>query len=374
MMTMTNIETKLAQLGNNSDERTGAINAPIYLSTAYRHPGLGQSTGYDYTRTKNPTRDILEAGIADLEGGTAGFACSSGMAAVGLVFSLFKSGDEVIYPDDLYGGTYRLAKQYEAQYDIKAHFNPFTDIDEVAALINDKTKAIFIETPTNPLMQEISISDYAKLAHDNDLLLIVDNTFLTPYYQRPIEQGADIVMHSATKYIGGHNDVLGGLVVAKGEALSEKLFLLHNASGATLSAFDSWLLIRGLKTLHLRMKQHTKNAQALVAFLNEQPEVKEVLYAGLGGMISFRLQSSEWVPKFLEEIELIAFAESLGGVESFITYPTTQTHADIPEEERNARGVDASLLRFSVGLEDIDDLKADLTRVFASLKGVAVND
>lgn len=374
MMTMTNIETKLAQLGNNSDERTGAINAPIYLSTAYRHPGLGQSTGYDYTRTKNPTRDILEAGIADLEGGTAGFACSSGMAAVGLVFSLFKSGDEVIYPDDLYGGTYRLAKQYEAQYDIKAHFNPFTDINEVAALINDKTKAIFIETPTNPLMQEISISDYAKLAHDNDLLLIVDNTFLTPYYQRPIEQGADIVMHSATKYIGGHNDVLGGLVVAKGEALSEKLFLLHNASGATLSAFDSWLLIRGLKTLHLRMKQHTKNAQALVAFLNEQPEVKDVLYAGLGGMISFRLQSSEWVPKFLEEIELIAFAESLGGVESFITYPTTQTHADIPEEERNARGVDASLLRFSVGLEDIDDLKADLTRVFASLKGVAVND
>lgn len=371
---MTNIETKLAQLGNNSDERTGAINAPIYLSTAYRHPGLGQSTGYDYTRTKNPTRDILEAGIADLEGGTAGFACSSGMAAVGLVFSLFKSGDEVIYPDDLYGGTYRLAKQYEAQYDIKAHFNPFTDINEVAALINDKTKAIFIETPTNPLMQEISISDYAKLAHDNDLLLIVDNTFLTPYYQRPIEQGADIVMHSATKYIGGHNDVLGGLVVAKGEALSEKLFLLHNASGATLSAFDSWLLIRGLKTLHLRMKQHTKNAQALVAFLNEQPEVKDVLYAGLGGMISFRLQSSEWVPKFLEEIELIAFAESLGGVESFITYPTTQTHADIPEEERNARGVDASLLRFSVGLEDIDDLKADLTRVFASLKGVAVND
>jgi cystathionine gamma-synthase len=374
MMTMTNIETKLAQLGNNSDERTGAINAPIYLSTAYRHPGLGQSTGYDYTRTKNPTRDILEAGIADLEGGTAGFACSSGMAAVGLVFSLFKSGDEVIYPDDLYGGTYRLAKQYEAQYGIKAHFNPFTDIQEVAALINEQTKAIFIETPTNPLMQEISISDYAKLAHDHGLLLIVDNTFLTPYYQRPIEQGADIVMHSATKYIGGHNDVLGGLVVANGEELSEKLFLLHNASGATLSAFDSWLLIRGLKTLHLRMKQHTKNAQALVAFLNEQPEVKDVLYAGLGGMISFRLQSSEWVPKFLEGIELIAFAESLGGVESFITYPTTQTHADIPEEERNARGVDASLLRFSVGLEDIDDLKADLTRVFASLKGVAIND
>ena len=371
---MTTIETKLAQLGNNSDERTGAINTPIYLSTAYRHPGLGQSTGYDYTRTKNPTRDVLESGIADLEGGTAGFACSSGMAAVGLVFSLFKAGDEIIYPDDLYGGTYRLAKQYEQQYDIKAHFNPFKDINEVAALINDKTKAIFIETPTNPLMQEISIEDYAVLAHEHNLLLIVDNTFLTPYYQRPIELGADIVLHSATKYIGGHNDVLAGLGVAKGEELSEQLFLLHNASGATLGAFDCWLLIRGLKTLHLRMKQHTKNATALVEFLTAQPEVKDVLYAGLGGMISFRLQKAEWVPTFLEGIDLIAFAESLGGVESFITYPTTQTHADIPEEERNARGVDASLLRFSVGLEDVDDLTADLQRVFATLEGVTTHD
>ncbi|MBM7700097.1 methionine biosynthesis PLP-dependent protein [Kurthia huakuii] len=371
---MTNIETKLAQLGNNSDERTGAINAPIYLSTAYRHPGLGQSTGYDYTRTKNPTRDILENGIADLEGGTAGFACSSGMAAVGLVFSLFKAGDEIIYPDDLYGGTYRLAKQYEAQYDIKAHFNPFHDVHEVATLINDNTKAIFIETPTNPLMQEIAIEEYAALAHQHNLLLIVDNTFLTPYYQRPIELGADIVLHSATKYIGGHNDVLAGLVVANGEQLSEKLFLLHNASGATLGAFDCWLLIRGLKTLHLRMKQHTKNATALIEFLHAQPEVKDVLYAGLGGMISFRLQKAAWVPAFLEGIDLIAFAESLGGVESFITYPTTQTHADIPEEERLARGVDASLLRFSVGLEDIDDLKADLQRVFATLEGVTAHD
>lgn len=373
-MNMTTIETKLTQLGNNSDPQTGAINTPIYLSTAYRHPGLGQSTGYDYTRTKNPTRTVLEEGIADLEGGDAGFACSSGMAAVTLVFSLFKSGDEVIYPEDLYGGTYRLAKQYEDLYDIKAHFNSFESIDDVAALINSKTKAIFIETPTNPLMQQISIETYAQLAHAHNLLLIVDNTFLTPYYQRPIELGADIVLHSATKYIGGHNDVLAGLVVSKGADLSETLFLRHNASGATLSAFDSWLLIRGLKTLHLRMKQHTKTATALVEFLKGQPEIKDVLYAGLGGMISFRLQRAEDVPLFLESIELIAFAESLGGVESFITYPTTQTHADIPEEEREARGVDTSLLRFSVGLEDVEDLKADLQRVLVQLKGVALHD
>ncbi len=371
---MTTIETKLAQLGNNSDPQTGAINTPIYLSTAYRHPGLGQSTGYDYTRTKNPTRTVLEEGIADLESGDAGFACSSGMAAVSLVFSLFQSGDEIIYPEDLYGGTYRLAKQYEESYNIKAHFNSFESIEEVALLINTRTKAIFIETPTNPLMQQISIEAYAQLAHAHNLLLIVDNTFLTPYYQRPLELGADIVLHSATKYIGGHNDVLAGLVVSKGAKLSETLFLRHNASGATLSAFDSWLLIRGLKTLHLRMKQHTKTATALVEFLNERPEIKDVLYAGLGGMISFRLQRADDVPAFLEGIELIAFAESLGGVESFITYPTTQTHADIPEEKRQARGVDASLLRFSVGLENIEDLKADLARVLSKLKGVALHD
>lgn len=366
-MTKKHISTRLAQIGTETDPRTGAINTPIYLSTAYRHAGLGQSTGYDYTRTKNPTRAVLEEGIAALESGDAGFACSSGMAAIQLVLSLFKSGDEIIYSDDIYGGTYRLARQYENQYGIHAHFTPFQSIAEVEAIINEHTKALFIESPTNPLMQEINIELFAKLAKKNQLLLIVDNTFLTPYYQRPIELGADIVIHSATKYIGGHNDVLAGLVVAKGEDLCEKLLHNHNASGATLAPIDSWLLLRGLKTLHVRMKQHTENARKIVDYLSQEPSVKEVLYTGLGGMISFRLQHSELVPAFLQNLKLIAFAESLGGVESFITYPATQTHADIPEEERTARGVDNSLLRFSVGIEEAEDLIEDLQQVFTTI-------
>ncbi|HWI47161.1 MAG TPA: methionine biosynthesis PLP-dependent protein [Rummeliibacillus sp.] len=367
-MTENHISTRLAQIGTDTDPNTGSINTPIYLSTAYRHAGLGQSTGYDYTRTKNPTRSVLEEGIANLESGDAGFACSSGMAAIQLVLSLFKTGDEVIYTDDIYGGTYRLAVQYEEQYGIKAHFTPFQSVAEIEALINDHTKALFIETPTNPLMQEINIIQYAKLAKTHNLLLIVDNTFLTPYYQRPIELGADIVIHSATKYIGGHNDVLAGLVVSKGEELSEKLLYNHNASGATLAPIDSWLLLRGLKTLHVRMKQHTENAKKIVAYLEQETLVKDVLYAGLGGMVSFRLQRSEWVGPFLQNLKLIAYAESLGGVESFITYPATQTHADIPEEERIARGVDNSLLRFSVGIEEDEDLIAELKQVFAIIQ------
>ncbi|WP_102692366.1 methionine biosynthesis PLP-dependent protein [Rummeliibacillus pycnus] len=367
-MTENHISTRLAQIGTDTDSKTGAINTPIYLSTAYRHAGLGQSTGYDYTRTKNPTRSVLEDGVANLEGGDAGFACSSGMAAIQLVLSLFNTGDEIIYTDDIYGGTYRLANQYEQQYGIKAHFAPFHSVDEIEALINDHTKALFIETPTNPLMKEINIIQYADLAKKHNVLLIVDNTFLTPYYQRPIELGADIVIHSATKYIGGHNDVLAGLVVSKGEELSEKLLYNHNASGATLAPIDSWLLLRGLKTLHVRMKQHTENAKKIVTYLKQEPLVKEVLYAGLGGMVSFRLQRSEWVAPFLQNLKLIAFAESLGGVESFITYPATQTHADIPEEERIARGVDHSLLRFSIGIEEAEDLIAELKQVFTTIQ------
>ncbi|WP_397537911.1 methionine biosynthesis PLP-dependent protein [Rummeliibacillus pycnus] len=374
-MTENHISTRLAQIGTNTDPNTGSINTPLYLSTAYRHAGLGQSTGYDYTRTKNPTRSVLEEGIANLENGDAGFACSSGMAAIQLVLSLFKTGDEVIYTDDIYGGTYRLAVQYEQQYDIKAHFTPFQSVAEIEALINDHTKALFIETPTNPLMQEINIIQYAKLAKTHNLLLIVDNTFFTPYYQRPIELGADIVIHSATKYIGGHNDVLAGLVVSKGEELSEKLLYNHNASGATLAPIDSWLLLRGLKTLHVRMKQHTENAKKIVTYLEQEPLVKDVLYAGLGGMVSFRLQRSEWIGPFLQNLQLIAYAESLGGVESFITYPATQTHADIPEEKRIARGVDNSLLRFSIGIEEAEDLIAELKKVFATiLQEVTIHD
>lgn len=362
------IATQLVQLGNRSDPKTGAVSAPIYLTTAYEHAGIGQSTGYDYSRTKNPTRALLEDGIANLENGDAGFACSSGMAAIQLVLSLFRSGDELIVPEDIYGGTYRLLDYYADFYKIQTTYTDFSKLQQVEALITPKTKALFIETPTNPLMETIDIAQYAALANKHQLLLIVDNTFLTPYFQRPIEHGAHIVLHSATKYIGGHNDVLAGLVVAKGEALCQELGENHNAIGSVLSPSDAWLIIRGLKTLHLRMKQHDENAKKIVDYLQSEPLVKDVLYAGQGGMLSFRLQKSEWVNPFLQNLSLITFAESLGGVESFITYPATQTHADMPKEDRVSRGVCDKLLRFSVGVEDSEDLIADLQQVFAVLK------
>jgi len=376
MRKMTNIrlETKLVQVGNKSDPTTGAVNPPIYFSTAYQHQGLGMSTGYDYTRTKNPTRAILEEGIARLEAGDCGYACSSGMAAIQLVLSLFRSGDELIVSEDIYGGTYRLLDQYADIYNMKTVYTDFHDPTETEKLITNKTKALFIESPTNPLMQEIDISQFAILAHKHSLLLIVDNTFLTPFFQRPLELGADIVIHSATKYIGGHNDALAGLVVAKDQLICERLSFNHNASGAVLSPFDSWLLIRGLKTLHLRMKQHDENAKRVSEYLVNEPLVSDVLYPGKGGMLSFRLKESQWVEPFLGNLKLITFAESLGGVESFITYPASQTHADIPEEERLRRGICNRLLRFSVGIEHAEDLIADLQQVFSCLQKEGAKD
>jgi cystathionine gamma-synthase len=375
LLTKRNVETILVQLGNGSDEKTGAVNPPVYFSTAYKHAGIGESTGYDYTRTKNPTRTILEEGIAQLEGGDAGFACSSGMAAIQLIMSLFKPNDEIIVPEDLYGGTYRLFKVYNDTYGIKPVYATFQTVTEVEALITKNTKALFIETPTNPLMQEIDLQAFSVLAKQYNLLLIVDNTFYTPYFQRPIEFGADIVVHSATKYIGGHNDVLAGLVVTKGAELSEKLAYIHNGAGAVLSPLDSWLIVRGLKTLHLRLKQHDQNAKKIAAYLEEEELVTDVLYTGKGGMLSFRLKDASLVDPFLRKLQLITFAESLGGVESFITYPATQTHADMPYEERVARGVCDRLLRFSVGIEDAEDLIADLKQVFETLrKEVLVDD
>lgn len=367
-MTKKSIETRLVQLGNLSDPKTGAVNPPIYLSTAYKHAGIGQSTGYDYTRTKNPTREILEQGIADLEGGDAGFACSSGMAAIQLIMSLFKPNDEMIVPDDIYGGTYRLFKYFQETYNIAPIYSKFESVEQVEALINDNTKALFIETPTNPLMQEFDLQQYAELAQKHGLLLIVDNTFYTPYFQRPMEYGADIVIHSATKYIGGHNDVLAGLVVAKGAELCERLAFNHNGMGLVLSPMDSWIVIRGLKTLHLRMKQHDANAKAVAAYLATEELVTDVLYAGKGGMLSFRVKEASMVDPFLRKMKLITFAESLGGVESFITYPATQTHADMPYEERVERGVCDRLLRFSVGIEEAEDIIADLKQVFDQLR------
>ncbi|MCT8138867.1 methionine biosynthesis PLP-dependent protein [Anaerobacillus sp. CMMVII] len=362
------LETDLVQLGNRSDNKTGAINPPVYFSTAYRHEGIGQSTGYDYSRTGNPTRHILEEGIALLEGGDRGFACSSGMAAIQTVMSIFKQGDEIIVCQDLYGGTYRLFQQGWQHWGISFRYWDGENYQKLDSLVTEATKAIFIETPTNPLMQEMSIAQVSEFAQKYHLLLIVDNTFYTPYLQRPIAEGADIVIHSATKYLGGHNDVLAGLVTAKGEALCERIGFFHYGIGATLSPFDSWLLIRGMKTLALRMEKHEENAKAIAKFLSEHPLITDVLYPGRGGMLSFRIKDAKWVNQLLQSLKLITFAESLGGVESLMTYPTTQTHADIPEELREKNGVCKRLLRFSVGIENKEDLIDDLAQGLASLQ------
>lgn len=362
------LETTLAQIGNRSESVTGTVNPPVYFTTAYRHEGIGQSTGFDYVRTGNPTRQIVEEAIAKLEGGEAGFAFSSGMVAIQTILSLFEYGDELLVSADLYGGTYRLFEKGWKKFGLRFHYVDFQNSKEVEQLVTDKTKAIFLETPTNPLMQETNIEEVAKLAETYGLLFIVDNTFYTPIIQKPIGAGADIVIHSATKYLGGHNDVLAGLVVAKGAKLCEQIGENQNAIGGVLSPFDSWLLIRGMKTLALRMKQHEQNAKVVSEFLQTQDVVTDVLYPGRGGMLSFRLQSEEWVNPFLQNLQVISFAESLGGVESFITYPATQTHMDIPEEIRMKNGVCNRLLRFSVGIEHAEDIIADLSQAFTKMR------
>ncbi|WP_100330710.1 methionine biosynthesis PLP-dependent protein [Bacillus xiapuensis] len=362
------LETILAQIGNRSEEATGTVNPPVYFSTAYRHEGIGRSSGYDYIRTGNPTRHIVEQAIADLEGGDAGFAFSSGMAAIQTVLALAQPGDEWIVSADLYGGTYRLMEKGWKKFGLTFVYDSFQDLAATKDKISERTKGMFIETPTNPLMQETNIREAAEVAKEHGLLLIVDNTFYTPLLQRPLLDGADLVIHSATKYLGGHNDVLAGLIAVKGKELADQVAEAQNAAGAVLSPFDSWLLIRGLKTLSLRMKQHEFNAQRMAQFLESRPEVTDVLYTGRGGMLSFRLQSERWIDPFLQNLQLITFAESLGGTESFITYPATQTHMDIPEEIRISAGVCNRLLRFSVGLEHIEDLMDDVAQALTNIK------
>ncbi|MGD6818922.1 methionine biosynthesis PLP-dependent protein [Metabacillus sp. 84] len=361
-------ETILAQIGNRSEQATGAVNPPIYLTTAYRHAGIGESTGFDYIRTGNPTRAIAEHAVAELEGADQGFAFSSGMGAIQTIMALFKTGDDLIVSSDIYGGTYRLFEQEWRKYGLTFQYDSFTNLEHTEARILPNTKAIFLETPTNPLMQEADIAAVAQMAKKHGLLLIVDNTFYTPVIQQPLKSGADIVIHSATKYLGGHNDLLAGIVAAKGEELCRELASHHNAIGAVLSPFDSWLLIRGLKTLALRMRQHELNAAEVAKFLEESPEVTDVLYPGRGGMLSFRIAKEEWINPFLKNLNIITFAESLGGVESLMTYPATQTHMDIPEEIRTANGVCNRLLRFSVGIEHAEDIKADLKQAFEAVK------
>lgn len=353
------MDTKLSQISLKPDH-TGATTNPIYLSTAFEHEGVGKSTGYDYTRTKNPTRTHFEEAFADLEGGTHSFATSSGMAAVQLCCNLFNSGDEVLVSFDLYGGTYRIFDFYEQKYNVKFLYADFNNHAELTSLINSNTRAFFIEPITNPSMEKTDLAPLYKLAQENDIITIIDNTFLTPYLSRPLIDGADIVLHSATKYIGGHNDVLAGVVTVKDEVLAESLSLYHNMIGATLSPFDGFLLLRGLKTLHVRMDRAIENARKTAAHFENHEAVEEVLYAGTTGMLSLRFKETHSVNTFLENIEVCTFAESLGGTETFITFPFTQTHAEMPDEERIKRGIDDSLIRLSIGIENSDDIIQDI--------------
>lgn len=361
--------TNLAQIGNRSDDQTGTVSTPIYLSTTFAHPALGKSTGYDYTRTANPTRDVVEQALAQLEHGRYGFATSSGMSAIQLVFELFPSGSRFLVSRDLYGGSYRyfdaLAQKGYAQF---TYFNTLSELEKGLAA---KTTAVFLETPTNPLMNELDIAETARLAKEHGALLIVDNTFLTPILQKPLTLGADIVVHSATKFLGGHNDLLAGAVITASDELGEKLAFALNTTGAVLSPFDSWLLIRGLKTLALRVSQQEKNAQKLVHYLKKEALIKEVFYPERGSMVSLKLQSAEQVPHFLSSLKLFTFAESLGGVESLVTYPTTQTHADIPKDLRESYGLTEDLLRLSIGIEAAEDLIEDIQQ---ALKRVTERD
>lgn len=372
------IESRLAQIGSQSEPVTGAVSFPVYQATAFRHPKLGQSTGFDYARTKSPTRSVLENAIADLESGDAGFACSSGMAALQTIFALFSQGDHLIVSLDLYGGTYRLLEKIMARFGVKATYADTNDLDALEAAAQPNTKGILIETPTNPLMMITDLELVCSWARKKGILSIVDNTLLTPLLQRPIELGADIIIHSASKYLGGHNDVLAGLIVTKGKELSEQMAFLHNSIGAVLGPQDSWLLMRGMKTLALRMERHEFNATVIAKFLSDHPLVDKVYYPALEshpgyhiqnkqsngntGIFSFQVTDARLVEPILRHIQLIAFAESLGGVESLMTYPAVQTHADIPLEIRQKVGVDDRLLRFSVGIEHVDDLIADLSR------------
>ncbi|MCR8633402.1 MULTISPECIES: aminotransferase class I/II-fold pyridoxal phosphate-dependent enzyme [Paenibacillus] len=384
------IESRLAQIGSIEEPVTGAVSFPIYQATAFRHPQLGQSTGFDYARTKSPTRKVLEEAIAQLESGDAGFACSSGMAALQTIFALFSQGDHLIVSLDLYGGTYRLLEKIMSRFGVTATYVDTNDLDALESHYTANTKAILIETPTNPLMMITDLELVCGWAQKKGILSIVDNTLLTPFFQRPIELGADIVIHSATKYLGGHNDVLAGLIVTKGKELSEQMAFLHNSMGAVLGPQDSWLLMRGMKTLAIRMERHQYNATQMAHFLLQHPQVESVYYpalethpgyeiqqkqsSGNTGIFSFKLKDARFIEPILRHIKLIAFAESLGGVESLMTYPAVQTHADIPEEIRRQLGVDDRLLRYSVGIEHVDDLIADLSRAIdlaqAEVEGV----
>ena len=355
---------------------TGTVSVPIYQSATFAHPGVGQSTGYDYSRVQNPTREHLEKTIAGLERGLDALAFSSGMAAIAGLMELFEPGDHIIASDDLYGGSLRYFNSISVKNGLSFDFVSTSDMDLVRNTLRPETKAVFIETPTNPMMQVTDIAEAAQFAGEHNLLLIVDNTFLTPYFQRPLELGAHIVVHSGTKYLGGHNDTLAGFLVTNNAALSERLRFIYKTVGSCLAPFDSWLITRGIKTLAVRMEKQQESALGLARWLSGHQKITAVYYPGLpqhpdyqisrrqstgfGGMLSFETDSEKTARRVLERVSLIQYAESLGGVESLITYPILQTHADVPAEQREARGMSSRLLRLSVGLEAFNDLKYDL--------------
>ncbi|HFI0671236.1 TPA: cystathionine gamma-synthase [Streptococcus suis] len=357
-MTDYKIDTILAHTGINSDEKTGALISPIHLSTTYQHPEFGQSTGFDYTRTKNPTRASLEKTLAAIEKADYALVTSSGMAALVLLFNGFPVGSKVVAARDLYGGSFRWFNEQEQLGRFK--FTYANTEEDLLAAITDQTDYVFLETPTNPLMVEFDIAKVSAVAHAKGAKVIVDNTFYSPIYQNPLSLGADVVLHSATKYLSGHNDVLAGVLMTNDQELYDKLFYDQNTTGPTLSPLDAYLLMRGLKTLALRMERATQNAQKIVAYLQASPAVKEVYYTGKGGMISVKVADEGRIPHILNTLQVFTFAESLGGVESLITYPATQTHADIPAATRHSYGLTDDLLRLSIGIEDADDLIADL--------------
>jgi len=369
-------KTKLIHGGVPGDPHTGAVNVPIYQVSTYKQDGIGNHKGFEYSRTGNPTRHALEELIKDLEEGKRGFAFSSGMAAITAVMMLFKKGDHVLLTDDVYGGTFRVMTKVLNKFGIEATFIDTSDISNIKEAIKVNTVALYIETPTNPLLKITDIEAASRVAKENGLLTIVDNTFSTPYWQTPLTLGADIVLHSATKYLGGHSDVVSGLVVVNDEKLGEDLHFVQNSTGGVLGPHDSWLLIRGIKTLGIRMEEHESNTKQIVAFLEEHSAISKVYYPGLpahpnheiskkqalgfGGMVSFDVGSAENADKLLEKVKYFTLAESLGAVESLISVPARMTHASIPAERRAELGITDGLVRISVGLEDVEDLIEDL--------------
>ncbi|MEK4528021.1 cystathionine gamma-synthase [Paenibacillus sp. BGI2013] len=369
-------KTKLIHAGIVGDTHTGAVSVPIYQVSTYEQESVGVHKGYEYSRTGNPTRHALEEVIKELEDGVRGFAFSSGMAAIHAVLSLLKTGDHVILTDDVYGGTYRIFTKVLNRLGIESTFVDTTSLQALEQALQSNTKAIYVETPTNPLLKVTDITAVAKWSKQHELLFIVDNTFSTPYWQTPLALGADIVLHSATKYIGGHSDVVAGLAVVNSEQLGEDLHFIQNAIGAVLGPMDSWLLMRGLKTLGLRMEAQERNTEQLVTFLNQHPAVSKVYYPGLpdhsqhklastqargyGGMVSFDVGSAEKVDDVLSKVRYFTLAESLGAVESLISVPARMTHASIPYERRQELGITDGLIRISVGIEDVEDLLEDM--------------